>query len=636
MGIISLCGAAYASQLVISMDAAVEAGAFPPKNPLTHEKPAAGVDVKAVVKAALRAADAARTAAEEAQEVANTPAQRAEATRLMVQAATHAKDAQAKEYLLTPGSAPQKSFAQLESDQANKQQDAKKLAQVQEFTSEVQRDETAIKVRNEKIEKDKAVYLKNLNAPAPGHSAEAKEKLQKAVAIERHHGDQALKLAKQTFAHEMEAQRVNLTHAMKAAVMKAQEVGEKNVAGVQAKAHFDRKKSQMKREYDAMVAEKQLTANAMLKAQMATHEESAHIKAAASAKAAAIVAKEAEELHAKYPSEVTQDSAQAAEVKELNIATRSTKLRNLAHRALADANDAQQDADAARKKQDELDKLDMQTADANSTAIYAATELAKASGDAVVRRHRLLRHEDEMTKTALDFEKSKKDLATAGIKENSSKAKLKDAKTRQEEAMKAENNAPRLPGKLDAAELQFKASGAVKVMQLKDRHNQEEHDRIQADANYKEIELGKLRLQGKAIYKEKLASEERKKEAFEQHAKAVQNAQAAALRQEKTQRQLVLLQKKKHGRESKMKKELMQAKIEAQQDVHETTAKAAQRAQKFADFKLQETRIKLKRHAELKQKADRAQEVLQNVISVNKSPKVENNFVNGPHPRQHK
>merc|ERR1712166_501172 len=181
---LAFCVAAHASQVVTSLDAAVEVVEFPPANQAVKRlsSQSAQPDIKGAIAAANKAA---KSATKEAEEVAHTPKQKMEAKKLLVQAQTTAKAAEAKEYLATPGAAQAKSFAQIEADDKAKQEDARKLAQVKEFSSEVKQDESAIQVRNNKIENQKAVYLANLKKGSPpGTSAETKEAVAKAVAIE--------------------------------------------------------------------------------------------------------------------------------------------------------------------------------------------------------------------------------------------------------------------------------------------------------------------------------------------------------------------------------------------------------------------------------------------------------------------
>merc|ERR1712166_1149475 len=159
---LAFCVAAHASQVVTSIDAAVEVVEFPPANQAVKRlsSQSAQPDIKGAIAAANKAAKSATTAAEEAEEVAHTPKQKMEAKKLLVQAQTTAKADKAK------------------------QEDARKLAQVKEFSSEVKQDESAIQVRNNKIENQKAVYLANLKKGSPpGTSAETKEAVAKAVAI---------------------------------------------------------------------------------------------------------------------------------------------------------------------------------------------------------------------------------------------------------------------------------------------------------------------------------------------------------------------------------------------------------------------------------------------------------------------
>merc|ERR1711865_868472 len=236
---LAFCVAAHASQVVTSLDAAVEVVEFPPANQAVKRlsSQSAQPDIKGAIAAANKAAKSATTAAEEAEEVAHTPKQKMEAKKLLVQAQTTAKAAEAKEYLATPGAAQAKSFAQIEADDKAKQEDARKLAQVKEFSSEVKQDESAIQVRNNKIENQKAVYLANLKKGSPpGTSAETKE----AVAIEAGKGQRALAAAKEQFSIQMKQQRVNMTSATQAAVTKAMENGEKNMAQVEAKCSLDK------------------------------------------------------------------------------------------------------------------------------------------------------------------------------------------------------------------------------------------------------------------------------------------------------------------------------------------------------------------------------------------------------------
>jgi len=487
---LAFCVAAHASQVVTSLDAAVEVVEFPPANQAVKRlsSQSAQPDIKGAIAAANKAAKSATTAAEEAEEVAHTPKQKMEAKKLLVQAQTTAKAAEAKEYLATPGAAQAKSFAQIEADDKAKQEDARKLAQVKEFSSEVKQDESAIQVRNNKIENQKAVYLANLKKGSPpGTSAETKEAVAKAVAIEAGKGQRALAAAKEQFSIQMKQQRVNMTSATQAAVTKAMENGEKNMAQVEAKCSLDKKRAEMKREYDSMVAEKQQTANAMLKSQLATSEESAHIKAAASQKAAAIVANEAVKLSEKYPSGATEQSAATAKLKELSATSRNTKLRNLAHRALADANDAKRDEAAATVKTTQLEKIEVQSAAANETAVATALNLATSTKASAVSKERSRGVKKKVSQTLEYFEQAKSDLDSAKSKEKATKAEVMAAKTKQIEREADVSKTTNLNSKLDAREADYKAAGSARLLSLKSTKAQEEKDRIEADMSAKVI-----------------------------------------------------------------------------------------------------------------------------------------------------
>lgn len=601
-----LCAVGRAAELVQAIDADGE---------VLQLGGAAPFSIEDAVSSATTAAKAAQTAAVQAMEMAHTPDQKAEAKRLEASAKGMMTEVETKERKAF-GDAMPKSAADIESEEAEKKEDAEKAAQAEAFVAQTKKDEAQEEARRKTIEKEEKAF-KATAAPAP--PAITMETVEKAVQ-KQHQKDHALLLRqKKHFQAELAAQKANLTQQAEQTLEKVKEKAEKDLATLHAQATFDKKHAEMQREQDALLREKQVTVNALLKSKLAANAQAAHIQAEAARQAASFVADAADKVAQGYPSPTTEHAAEESHTTVMAASKRSAQLAQMAAHAVTDAKTAKVNAKAAQAKASELLGLKSREYQANATLMAASTAVAKAQDQHDSAKAKLLAHKRKITTGMQDYERAQKELKQFGVKESKAKSQGMDALDRKGKAEREAEDAKDDSSKMKANEVAFKAAGEVRVAKVEQMNAETLQEKAKADANYKKMALAKLRDQAEQVETASIEAHNKQKAASEQHTKAKHAAQRTRAARAQAKADLQEIHQAEHEREQISKAELRKAAVEAKQDVHETTAKATAKAKQYALFKLQQTKLKAKEVSELTTKADHAKAVVDSLDASKKA-----------------